>query len=76
MKRLCPDVDFDRWVFMTARELTILELMTQGLLKKEIADRLSLSYHTVDTHLRNIYRKLHVHSRAGAVAKALQAKIR
>jgi DNA-binding CsgD family transcriptional regulator len=47
----------------------------QGLTTKEIADRLGLSIHTVDTHLRNIYRKLHVHSRAGAVAKALQAKL-
>jgi DNA-binding NarL/FixJ family response regulator len=57
---------------LTEREVKILELMTQGLLKKEIADQLSVSYHTVDTHLRNIYTKLHVHSRTGAVAKALK----
>src|SRR5208282_2050635 len=54
---------------LTAREQKILELITQGLIKKEIADSLSLSYHTVDTHLRNIYTKLHVHNRSGAVAK-------
>ena len=57
---------------LTARERNILELMTEGLIKKEIADRLSLSYHTVDTHLRNIYSKLHVNTRAAAVAKALK----
>lgn len=57
---------------LTAREQRILELMTKGLIKKEIADQLDLSYHTVDTHLRNIYTKLHVHSRTGAVAKALK----
>jgi ATP/maltotriose-dependent transcriptional regulator MalT len=60
---------------LTAREKTILELMTQGLLKKEIAGQLSLSYHTVDTHLRNIYAKLHVNTRTGAVAKALKERL-
>ena len=57
---------------LTERDRKILELMTQGLLKKEISDKLELNYHTVDTHLRNIYTKLHVHSRSGAVAKALK----
>lgn len=60
---------------LTQREQRILELMTEGLLKKEIADSLSVSYHTVDTHLRNIYTKLHVHSRTGAVAKALKERL-
>lgn len=60
---------------LTTREQKILELMTQGLIKKEIADKLAVSYHTVDTHLRNIYTKLHVHSRTGAVAKALKERL-
>jgi DNA-binding NarL/FixJ family response regulator len=59
---------------LTEREKTILDLMTQGLIKKEIADQLSLSYHTVDTHLRNIYAKLHVHNCTGAVAKVLKER--
>ncbi len=59
---------------LSQREKETLELLVQGLTTKEIADRLALSIHTVDTHLRNIYRKLHVHTRAGAVAKALHAK--
>lgn len=63
-----PKNDYD----LTEREQKILELMTRGLIKKEIASQLDLSYHTVDTHLRNIYTKLHVHSRTGAVAKALK----
>lgn len=60
---------------LTEREQKIIELMTKGLIKKEIADQLDLSYHTVDTHLRNIYTKLHVHSRTGAVAKALNERL-
>jgi DNA-binding NarL/FixJ family response regulator len=60
---------------LSAREKEILELIVQGLLKKEIADRLGLSYHTVDNHLRSIYEKLHVHSRSGAVAKALNERL-
>src|SRR5262249_46864648 len=60
---------------LTERERKILELMTEGLIKKEIADQLSLSYHTVDTHLRNIYAKLHVNTRSGAVAKALKERL-
>jgi DNA-binding NarL/FixJ family response regulator len=57
---------------LTDREQRVLELMVQGLIKKEIADQLSLSYHTIDSHLRNIYHKLHVHTRAGAVVKAVR----
>jgi DNA-binding NarL/FixJ family response regulator len=60
---------------LTDREQKILELMTRGLIKKEIADQMALSYHTVDTHLRNIYTKLHVHSRTGAVAKAIKERL-
>ena len=60
---------------LTAREEEVLELMVRGLIKKEIADRLSLSYHTIDSHLRNIYQKLHVHTRTGAVAKAIKERL-
>jgi DNA-binding NarL/FixJ family response regulator len=60
---------------LTVREQEILQLMTEGLLKKEIADRLSISFHTVDTHLRNIYAKLHVNTRTGAVVKALKERL-
>jgi DNA-binding NarL/FixJ family response regulator len=57
---------------LTEREKQMLEFMTQGKTMKEIADVAAVSYHTVDSHLRNIYAKLHVNSRAGAVAKALK----
>lgn len=57
---------------LSEREKEILLLMTTGLIKKEIADKLVLSIHTVDTYLRRIYEKLEVNTRTGAVAKALK----
>ena len=57
---------------LSDREKEILQLMVTGLIKKEIADRLTLSIHTVDTYLRRIYEKLEVNTRTGAVAKALK----
>lgn len=60
---------------LSPREREILEFMVEGLIKKEIADRCGLSYHTVDNHLRSIYAKLHVHTRSSAVAKALSERL-
>ena len=60
---------------LSAREKEVLELMVKGLIKKEIADRIGVSHHTVNNHLRSIYEKLHVHTRGGAVAKALGERL-
>lgn len=60
---------------LTDRERDILQLLVDGLTMRQIAGRLLVSYHTVDTHLRNIYQKLHVHTRSTAVAKALKEKL-
>lgn len=55
---------------LSQREQEILQLLSEGYLYKEISDRLSISYSTVRTHIERIYGKLHVQSRAQAVAKA------
>ncbi len=60
---------------LSAREKQVLELMVQGLIKKEIADRMGVSHHTVNNQLRSIYDKLHVHTRGGAVAKAINERL-
>jgi DNA-binding NarL/FixJ family response regulator len=60
---------------LTDREKGILQLLTDGFSKQRIADRLFLSYHTVDSHLRNIYHKLHVQNRTSAVAKTLKERL-
>lgn len=57
---------------LAPREREIVDLLSKGLLQKEIADQLNISYWTVQTHIGRIYEKLHVHSRAQAVAKYLR----
>jgi len=56
---------------LSPREKEVLELLVKGYLYKEIADQLTISYRTVHTHIERIYNKLHVRSRAQAVAKRL-----
>lgn len=60
---------------LTPREKQVLELLVEGLTMQAIADRICVSYHTVDAHVRNIYGKLHVHSRSVAVAKAVKERL-
>jgi DNA-binding NarL/FixJ family response regulator len=61
---------------LSARELEVLDMLAKGHLVKEIADRLNISFGTVRTYIRRIYEKLHVHSRAQAVAKNLPPSAR
>jgi DNA-binding NarL/FixJ family response regulator len=60
---------------LTSREEDVLRYLVKGLIKKEIAEQLSISQHTVDMHLRSVYRKLHVRSQTEAVSKALRQGI-
>ncbi|BAP29093.1 LuxR family DNA-binding response regulator [Chryseobacterium sp. StRB126] len=54
---------------LTEREKEILELLSQGLLYKEIADKSCISIDTVKKHVGNIYRKLHVSNKVEAINK-------
>jgi DNA-binding NarL/FixJ family response regulator len=54
---------------LSQREHEVLELLARGYLYKEIAEQLKISVLTVNTYIRRIYEKLHVRSRAQAVAK-------
>ena len=57
---------------LSAREREVLDRLAEGLAYKQIAERLSLSIHTVRNYIRRIYEKLHVQSRTEAVAKYLR----
>jgi DNA-binding NarL/FixJ family response regulator len=60
---------------LTERETEILNLLVEGLTKKEIANRTGVSVHTVTTHIRRLYEKLHVTTNTGAVAKAIRERL-
>jgi DNA-binding NarL/FixJ family response regulator len=55
-------------VELSPREREVIELLARGYLYKEIASQLEISVQTVNTYIRRIYEKLHVRSRAQAVA--------
>ena len=57
---------------LSEREKNILSLMSQGNNFKAIAEQAFISYETVRTHVKRIYKKLHVASRAEAILKAQQ----
>ena len=59
---------------LSKREEEVLDLLAQGYLCKEIANKLGISNNTVDTYRRRIYEKLHVHSRSQATARYHELK--
>lgn len=66
-----PEEDYN----LTQRERDVLSLLVKGLSYKMIADQLGISFHTVDSHIRKIYDKLHVSGMAEAVSKAVSRRI-
>jgi DNA-binding NarL/FixJ family response regulator len=62
-------------VVLSDREKEILTLLAIGKSYKMIADELHISFHTVDSHLRKVYDKLHVHSMTEAVDQARRKRL-
>ncbi len=60
---------------LSAQELRLLKLLTEGHQNKTAAAEMGISAHTVAYYLRSIYEKLHVHSRSEAVARAFRDKL-
>ena len=60
---------------LSDRETEVLKLLSQGLNYKDVAETMFLSPHTVKTHIKNIYSKLHVNNRAEAIYKAIKQKL-
>ena len=57
---------------LSPREQEVLDSLSQGLLYKEISEKLGISYETVHTYIRRIYEKLQVRTRTEAVTKFLR----
>lgn len=60
---------------LSSREEEILKLLVEGFHLKAIAEKIFISYETVRTHIKHIYKKLHVNSRSEAITKAVQQHI-
>ncbi len=60
---------------LSPREMQVIKALTEGLSYKLIADRLSISIDTIRTHIKHIYRKLHVNSKAEVLNKAFRGEI-
>lgn len=73
LKARMPEINVE--VSLSERETEILQLLSEGLVKKEIADRLSIGYSTVDTHVKHIYEKLQVTNAPSAVSRAYRLGI-
>ena len=58
---------------LSERESEVLQLLAEGHSYKTCAERLSVSHDTIRFHVRNIYERLHVHSKSEAVIKALKS---
>ena len=59
----------DEHSLLTTREKEVLELLSHGLMYKEIAEKLGLSTETIKKHIKNIYNKLHVQNKVEALNK-------
>jgi DNA-binding NarL/FixJ family response regulator len=64
-----PAVSVEEQYHITKREKEILSLLMEGLSYKEIAAKCFISFETMNSHIKNIYQKLNVHSRAQLAAR-------
>ena len=70
-----PTAEKNEDSMLTSREQDIVNGLVDGLSYKMIADRFDISIDTVRAHIRNIYKKLHVNSKAEVIAKSLRGEI-
>jgi len=65
----------DTTIRLTCREAEVLQLLARGCTYIQVGDRLRMSVHTVESHVKNIYRKLDVHSARLAVWRAMELRL-
>jgi len=63
------------YIQLTEKEKEVLKYLVDGMSYKMIADKVLVSFHTIHSHIKNIYEKLHVNSKGEAVAKAIKNKL-
>ncbi len=63
------------YIQLTEKEKEVLKLLVDGLSYKMIAEKAGVSFHTIHTHIKHIYDKMHVNSKGEAVAKAIKGRL-
>ena len=70
-----PEMDQEAGKALSPKELEVLRYLADGMPAKQIAAEMGLSVHTIDSHLRNLYRKLEAPNQSAAVARAFRLGI-
>ena len=65
----------DTTIHLTCREVEVLQLLAHGCTYIQVSDLLGMSLHTVESHVKNVYRKLEVHSARAAVWRAAELRL-
>ncbi len=73
VKSKCKNTIINDKIALSSKEMEIWILLAEGMINKEIADKLRISPNTVKNHLQNIYIKLHVQNRSEAIIKYMKS---
>ena len=65
----------DTTIRLTCREAEVLHLLARGCTYIQVGNRLRMSVHTVESHVKNVYRKLNAHSARAAVWRAMELRL-
>ena len=65
----------DTSIRLTCREVEVLQLLARGCTYSQVSDRLGVSLHTVESHVKNVCRKLNAHSARAAVWRAAELRL-
>ena len=65
----------DTTIRLTSREAEVLRLLARGCAYAQVSDWFGVSLHTVESHIKNVYRKLEVHSARAAVWRAMELRL-
>ncbi|MBT1704528.1 helix-turn-helix transcriptional regulator [Chryseosolibacter indicus] len=74
-RKIFESFQLNKFAELSTRQNEILRLMIMGATYSTIADKLGISRETAKTHMKNLYRKLQVHSKEEALAKAVEDKL-
>ncbi len=60
---------------LSAKEKEVVDWLVDGLSYKMVADKMNISVETIRSHIKNIYKKLHVHSKGELISKSLRGEL-